>query len=610
MKMTKRILSLALCLALCLSLALPAMASSGPYTLTIHGKTAGHTYEAYQIFSGDLVTVEGKDVLSNVVWGSAIVKTGAGAYDKSAALLAGINANSKLTVLHGATSAAMLAEKLATVTSDSETLDAFAEEVGKLLPEIKDSANNVIQVASAVAGSSVEGSKVGDFYQYTISNMTAGYYLVKDQDGSLNTDDYDVYTKYIIRVLKDESVTAKSSVPEIDKTINDTVDGTFTESEDFDISDTAYYKWTATLPSNLKDYEVYTYKFHDTLPKGLKFIRWEQVYIEGHDGNRVHTFYDLTDESTGNDALPAGISASHVEYSVGNTLGLAEGETLATMNFANLFTLYPNILATHKIVVKYSCLVTRDARFVDPMTNKVYAEFSNNPNGDGVGDFGTTPDDVAHAFTFKITVDKYDADDSTKKLEGAEFVLYYERIVEEVLTKYYAKVVTEEMVFKADANGNLTSELKPEPDRILPGSANTTPIDADDIGVVYGWTTVKSQASVLDTDTNGALHVKGLDSGLYYLEETKAPAGYNLMETPVQVNIIPVYNEDGTLKSMTYEVDSISQGSSSTVGVRNSSGSTLPVTGGAGTTMIYVAGVALIAAAVVLMISKKRRAEG
>ncbi len=112
MKMTKRILSLALCLALCLSLALPAMASSGPYTLTIHGKTAGHTYEAYQIFSGDLVTVEGKDVLSNVVWGSAIVKTGAGAYDKSAALLAGINANSKLTVLHGATSAAMLAEKL------------------------------------------------------------------------------------------------------------------------------------------------------------------------------------------------------------------------------------------------------------------------------------------------------------------------------------------------------------------------------------------------------------------------------------------------------------------------------------------------------------------
>ena len=599
MKMTKRILSLALCLVLCLSLALPAMASSGPYTLTINNDAVGHTYEAYQIFSGDLVTTtEGKDVLSNVKWGSSISNTAGLMTALETAfpglLVKGVDGN-RLYV-----GAAGVAEYLSNnVTSDSESIDLFAEVVSKYLgaaagtSEKKDGSGNVLPAAPP----------------YSIGNLSAGYYLIKDRDDSLENAN-DVYTKSIIRVLKNETVTAKSSVPEIDKTINDTVDGTFSESEDFDIGDTAYYKWSATLPSNLMSYDIYTYNFVDTLPKGLKFIRWEQVYIEGHDGNNVHSFYNvendtayLADPGHVAQALPTGITQEVVEN--------ADLTTVAKMNFADLFTLYPNILETHKVVVKYSCLVTRDAKVVDPMTNKVYAQFSNNPNGEGTGDLGKTPDDVAHAFTFKITVDKYDADDSSKKLPGAEFVLYYTRIVDEHPTNYYAKVVTEEMVYEADADGNLTTTLKPESERVLPGSANTTPIDADDIGVVYGWTTVKSEASVLDTDHNGALTVKGLDSGLYYLEETKAPAGYNLMETPVRINIIAVYNKETGLKeSLTYEVDSISQGSSSTVGVRNSSGSTLPVTGGAGTTMIYVAGVALIAAAVVLMISKKRRAEG
>ena len=57
--------------------------------------------------------------------------------------------------------------------------------------------------------------------------------------------------------------------------------------------------------------------------------------------------------------------------------------------------------------------------------------------------------------------------------------------------------------------------------------------------------------------------------------------------------------------TVSYEVDSIAQ-SSNTVGVRNSSGSTLPVTGGAGTTMFYVVGGLLVAAAVVMLISKRR----
>ena len=55
-----------------------------------------------------------------------------------------------------------------------------------------------------------------------------------------------------------------------------------------------------------------------------------------------------------------------------------------------------------------------------------------------------------------------------------------------------------------------------------------------------------------------------------------------------------------------YEVDGRSQGASNTVGVRNSKGSTLPSTGGIGTTIFYVIGGVLVLAAIVLLITKKR----
>ena len=557
MKMTKRIFSLALCLVLMLALALPAMAADETYTLTITNEADGHTYEAYQIFSGSLVNVDGKDILSDIKWGSSIPA------DKQAALMDALEAafpglkatNTEGNRLYERTAAGVAEYLQDNVTTDSESIDLFAEVVGKHL--------------GTVAGTSADKGN-----HYEIEGLTAGYYLVKDKDNTLGGAN-DFYTKYIIRVLKDQTVAPKGEVPTVDKTINDTLDGTYTDVEDFDINDTAYYKWEGTLPSNLKSYNSYFYKFNDTLPTGLLFLEFQQIYIEGHDGNLVHKFYDITDSVDTNDTLPVGITES------------VDGQNV-TLEFNDLLTLYKSILPTQKIVVKYTARVTRDALVAQPMTNSVYVDFSNNPNGDGIGDTGTTPEDVAHAFTFQITVDKYDADKPSTKLPGAEFVLYYERTVSDAVVKYYAQVITEEMI----AAG---------------GEINGLPVDADDLGVVYGWTDDITQASVLDTDANGSLNVRGLDEGIYYLKETKAPAGYNLMETPVQIKIIPSYTATGDEMSVTvsYEVDSVAQ-SSNTVGVRNSAGSTLPVTGGVGTTMFYVVGGLLVAAAVVMLISKRR----
>lgn len=466
MKLSKRILSIALCAVMLLGLSISALAAGGTekYTLTIDNSKTGHTYEAYQLFKGKLTDDGTKQILSDIEWGASVIYSGT---DKSEALKSAIDAEPKLHTLSSAETAKELADALSGFAPDSEELDLFAKVVGKVLD------NPVGTVDSPIGG------------KYVISNLDAGYYLVRDKSNTLVDAENDFHTRFILRVVKNVEVKPKGDIPSVDKTINDTLDGTYSDYEDFDIADTAYYKWTGKLPSNLKNYTSYFYKFTDKLPAGIVFEDIEQIYIEGHDGNKVHTFVDKTDATTENDALPTGIEL--------DTTPTATDDWTFAVQFNDLITLYPNLLATHKIVVKYSATVTRDADIGKPMDNSVKLEYSNDPYGEG---HGITPEDKAYAFTFGIMVDKYDADAPDKKLEGAEFVLYYERIKDGNLVKYYAKVITEEMI----ANGE---------------TVNGKAVVADDLGVVYEWTDKKSEAAILDTDKDGNLYVKGLDSGIY-----------------------------------------------------------------------------------------------
>ena len=79
MKRIKRIASLLLALVMVIAMALPVMAAdNNEHKITvkqnIDDKTE-HTYEAYQVFAGDLATVDGQKVLSNIIWGSGVKDT-------------------------------------------------------------------------------------------------------------------------------------------------------------------------------------------------------------------------------------------------------------------------------------------------------------------------------------------------------------------------------------------------------------------------------------------------------------------------------------------------------------------------------------------------------
>lgn len=581
MKLTRKVLAMVLALTMILGLALSVSADETKYTLTINNTDAGHTYEAYQIFDGTLST-DGT-TLSNITWGSS-VKDGTGLLEALLTDKKEIKLTNGTTTLEAvfASAAALtdpadqlvkLAELLGNVSNDSSTLDRFAEVVG----QAEYDADGKF-VKHTYLGDPVATDDYTDF-KYEL-NVPAGYYLVKDKEGTQEGED-DYYTKYIVRVVQSAAVNPKGSGITVEKTINDTLDGTYDDVEDFDINDDVYYKWVGTLPTNLRAYDEYWYKFTDTLPAGITFVQFEQVYIESHNGTTSHTFYDVTDTDTTNDELPKGITPT--------TPKEGEGGGIVTLTFDDLLTLYPSLLSTDKVVVKYRCYLNRDAVISKPNTNEVYLEYDNNPNGEG---HGKTVKDVAHAFTFSFTVDKYDMADSTKKLEGVEFKLYYRTVdANENIVKMYAVVVTEEMIEdKKEVNGKV--------------------VDNDDLGMIYDWTADADEASILDTDAKGEFYVKGLDEGTYFLEEIKTVDGYNLLDTPIQIDIIPTYDEQGNECSVTveYKVDAMTQGNRDVVGVRNSKGSTLPSTGGIGTTLFYVFGGILFAGAAILLITKKRMA--
>ncbi|MBQ6600906.1 MAG: SpaH/EbpB family LPXTG-anchored major pilin, partial [Clostridia bacterium] len=107
----------------------------------------------------------------------------------------------------------------------------------------------------------------------------------------------------------------------------------------------------------------------------------------------------------------------------------------------------------------------------------------------------------------------------------------------------------------------------------------------------------------ITTDANGKFELVGLDEGSYKLHETEAPAGYNKLAADLDVVITSTYDEAAL--TATYEINDEAP---ATIEVENKTGSLLPETGGIGTTIFYVVGVALMLGAAVILISKKRMA--
>ena len=147
--------------------------ASDTYTVTLNGTTTGHTYEVYQIFSGDL----SNSTLSNIKWGKGVSAAGQTALGDAVAK----------------------AESLDGKATDATEAQQFAKDVALYL-----------QTPSATVVST-ETTTI-------ISGLSAGYYLIKDKEGTQNGTN-DAYTRFILEVVKNTQAKLKSDVPKIEKKV-------------------------------------------------------------------------------------------------------------------------------------------------------------------------------------------------------------------------------------------------------------------------------------------------------------------------------------------------------------------------------------------------------
>lgn len=171
--------------------------------------------------------------------------------------------------------------------------------------------------------------------------------------------------------------------------------------------------------------------------------------------------------------------------------------------------------------------------------------------------YGTNKTVESETTTYTYEFDLVKVDGATKKLlNGAEFKLY-----------------------DAENGGSVI--------KVVPVADGYRVANGDETGAVD---TIK---------VNGKVHISGLDKTTYWLEETKAPDGYNMLTERKPVSLTNGSNNT-TLTSNTWsEADH-------GVAVENNAGTVLPSTGGMGTTLFYVVGGGLMVAAVVLLVTKKR----
>lgn len=132
------------------------------------------------------------------------------------------------------------------------------------------------------------------------------------------------------------------------------------------------------------------------------------------------------------------------------------------------------------------------------------------------------------------------------------------------------------------------------------------------------------EMQTVTTDETGRMNFKKLDEGVYYIKETKAPAGYSLNQTVYKVEITAQYNTDGTLKSYSIEingkkstfeatyttekvVEKVETTQDEATLIKNTPLSELPSTGGMGTYLFTGIGVALLAGAAVMIAALRKK---
>ena len=575
--MISRCLAVLMAVAMVLTMSMTAFAADAADalkgTLTVNNTVEGKTLDLYQIFTA---TKSGENV----------------AYTLNSAYEGFFKNNTRIpgseSLIGKALSEAAYnyVKEQVGANGEADTAKTFAKDV---LGWILDSKNHITatKTVNTTATSTV------------VSDLAYGYYLVypkgaTDTSKAPGNQTYTSAASLVSITAETATINMKSNYPTVDKKLvstqtpgnnsitvngilnpswesihqgvlgeddeNDPEDTIAPHSEsdekkagDFGIGDTVTYQLTSKVP-DMTGYNSYTFKFTDTLSKGLDLKAILSVKV-------------------GDTELKAGKAGDNTYLPTYTTN--ENGTHTLTISFNEFYNNFKDRTGD-TITVVYTATLNKDAEIgMNPNTNKAVVEYSNNPSTGGTG---TSEPSIVDVHTFNFTIFKYYLKDETKTaLANAEFELY--------------KGNTEGTAADEQAKVNIVDE----------GEGVYRQATADEAKAT-GFTSAK-----IVSDADGKVLVKGLDAGTYYLRETKAPDGYNLLLDDVKVEIKAVY-DDTTGKLTSYSVDYTYNGKTTTgtaitaadnspeVAVENKTGAELPSTGSKGALMVTLAGIVLFGA--------------
>lgn len=563
-KLVSRLMAVLMAITMILSMSMTAFAAEASKgTLTVNNTVAGKTLDLYQIFTATKSENNVAYTLNSAYEGFFKTKVENGSSLSGEALSeAAYNYVKTQVETDGSNGAAFAKDIMGWILGNTATVEATHT------------------TANTTAGSTV------------ISELAYGYYVVyplgaTDTSAAPGEQDYTSVASLVSVTGNDATINMKSNYPTVDKkiipaqsgsgiTVGAIVDDTWAgvhhmelddendpedtiaprgaadekKAGDFGIGDTVTYQLTSKVP-DMTGYNSYTFKFSDTLSKGLDLKEVLSVKV----GNTT-----LTAKKTG-----------------ANTYALAYDKTTRTLTVTlnDFYNSYKNRTG-ETITVVYTATLNKDAVIgMNPNTNKAVVEYSNDPKSDGTG---KSEPSIVNVHTFDFTIYKYYLKDQNNKedktaLAKAEFELY--------------KGNTEGTVADEQAKVNIVDE----------GNGVYRQATADEAKAA-DFTSAK-----IVSDADGKVLVKGLEAGTYYLRETKAPEGYNKLLSDIKV-VIEANYDTTTGKLTNYTVTYTYNGNPITVTntdkltspevpVENKTGAQLPSTGSKGALMVTLAGIVL-----------------
>lgn len=555
-----------------------AFAAEAGSTVTFDcGDYAGSTiYKGIQIFKANVTTTNGTKTASNIEWGSPEVRT---------AVVAAIQEKEPTYV---STNAQDAADWLNEHNKDADQTDSNTRvNSGHVLSVIASKLEKTGAWTKTSAGSP------------SLTGLGAGYWLfLTDTAGKPAGKSTDAFTSPVYIVIDGTSATTvkpKKSVPTVEKKILDdskvkgsdiTGETDWVDAADSQIGQEVNYRLTGTIADNYASYDSYSYKFTDTLTKGLSYVDGQtKVYAVNKDSSNKDIYADISNNFTvTSDVNTDGTTTLTVEANAG-----VHNKHLKEISGVNAST---KIVVFYKAKLNANAVIAGANGGLSGNPNTVTLEYSNNPMVAGTG---TSAPDTVKDYTYGLKINKVDLG-TEKALEGAKFTI---------------------------AAGDTTNGDE--------NSANVKYVKEDG--------TLSDRMVEISTGSDGIIMLSGLDAGVYTVTETSAPDGYTKVE-PFTFEIKPTMkanDPDAGLTALSGTLDDKNQSDKVIAGLTDKNGGDnkltaqtgsekltggyfnitvgdtkqvgLPLTGLNGVTFTWIAGGAVLCIGVAHLIRSRKQAE-